>query len=320
MSTNGEMRSYSEICDARVSLARRFARCGAKCFCVFARRRRAGARFRGRETYRTKKTDAGMDHSVVLSKTIDAIDPRRLSVLAPRGGLECRRGGFSNVPPRDRADRQKARSAKQSAKKVTRRRRPSPRASPLSCPPPLRRVFCGGLLRRSWSSRGGDGRTSRESVAFALRAGLRRASDGTVPSLAAGSRLIPARPQMSEKKRNVPRRDPPSSRPERVSFSASFSSPSLASRPNALLFERAPSASSSSRPFLSWWSGYLIRPLLSAKKSLRLKNPIRIRVAARRARFGMEKIPRRRQTFAPSRDASLRFLSSSTLISFSVAW
>ena len=141
-------------------------------------------------------------------------------------------------------------------KKGRRRRRPSPRASPLSCPPPLRRVFCGGLLHRSWSSRGGDGRTSRESVVFALRAGLR--SDGTVPSLAAGSRLIPARPRMSEKKRNVPRRDPPSSRPERVSFSASFSSPSLASRPNALLFERAPSASSSSRPFLSWWSGYLI--------------------------------------------------------------
>lgn len=156
------------------------------------------------------------------------------------------------------------RSAKSSigetvGKKGRRRRRSSPRAPPLSCPPPLRRVFCGGLLRRSWSSRGGDGRTSRESVAFALRAGLRLASDGTVPSLAAGSRLIPARPRMSEKKRNVPRRDPPpSSRPERVSFSASFSSPSLASRPNALLFERAPSASSSSRPFLSWWSGYLI--------------------------------------------------------------
>ena len=100
------------------------------------------------------------------------------------------------------------RSAKSSigetvGKKGHRRRRPSPRASPLSCPPPLRRVFCDGLLRRSWSSRGGDGRTSRESVAFALRAGLRRASDGTVPSLAAGSRLIPARPRMSEKKRNV---------------------------------------------------------------------------------------------------------------------
>lgn len=116
MSTNGEMRSYSEICDARVSLARRFARCGAKCFCFFARRRRRRRSLRSRETYE-KKTDAGMDRSVVLSKTIDAIDPRRLSVLAPRGGLECRRGGFSNVPPRDRADRQKARSAKQSAKR-----------------------------------------------------------------------------------------------------------------------------------------------------------------------------------------------------------
>ena len=117
MSTNGEMRSYSEICDERVSLARRFARCGAKCFCFFARRRRRRRSLRSRETYE-KKTDAGMDRSVVLSKTIDAIDPRRVSVLAPRGGLECRRGGFSNVPPRFRADRQKARSAKQSAKKV----------------------------------------------------------------------------------------------------------------------------------------------------------------------------------------------------------
>ena len=117
MSTNGEMRSYSEICDERVSLARRFARCGAKCFCFFARRRRRRRSLRSRETYENK-TDAGMDRSVVLSKTIDAIDPRRVSVLAPRGGLECRRGGFSNVPPRDRADRQKARSAKQSAKKV----------------------------------------------------------------------------------------------------------------------------------------------------------------------------------------------------------
>lgn len=120
MSTNGEMRSYSEICDARVSLARRFARCGAKCFCFFARRRRRRRSLsESRNVPYEKKTDAGMDRSVVLSKTIDAIDPRRLSVLAPRGGLECRRGGFSNVPPRDRADRQKARSAKQSAKKVT---------------------------------------------------------------------------------------------------------------------------------------------------------------------------------------------------------
>ena len=97
MSTNGEMRSYSEICDERVSLARRFARCGAKCFCFFARRRRRRRSLRSRETYE-KKTDAGMDRSVVLSKTIDAIDPRRLPVLAPRGGLECRRGGFSNGP------------------------------------------------------------------------------------------------------------------------------------------------------------------------------------------------------------------------------
>lgn len=117
MSTNGEMRSYSEICDECVSLARRFARCGAKCFCFFARRRRRRRSLRSRETYE-KKTDAGMDRCVVLSKTISAIDPRRLSVLAPRGGLECRRGGFSNVPPRERVSPIGARSVKQSAKKV----------------------------------------------------------------------------------------------------------------------------------------------------------------------------------------------------------
>lgn len=253
VSTNGEMRSHSEICDARVSLARRFARCGAKCFCSFARRRRRRRSLRSRETYE-KKTDAGMDRSVVLSKTIDAIDPRRLSVLAPRGGLECRRGRFSKVPPRVRADR---RSIGETVGEGRRRRRPSPRAPPLSCPPPLRRVFCGGLLRRSWSSRGGDGRTSRESVAFALRAGLRLASDRTVPSLAAGSRLIPARPRMSEKTKR------PSARPSllaprtRFVFGVVFfSEPRLPSERSPLRARSVGFLLVSSFPFVV--SGYLI--------------------------------------------------------------
>ena len=216
----------------------------------------AGARFGVAKRTKKRQTRGWIVPSSSRRRSMRSI--RAVSRYSRLVGVLSVVAGGSRTSRRATAPIGKKLDRRNSRQKGRRRRRPSPRASPLSCPPPLRRVFCDGLLRRSWSSRGGDGRTSRESVAFALRAGLRRASDGTVPSLAAGSRLIPARPRMSEKKRNVPRRDPPSSRPERVSFSASFSSPSLASRPNALLFERAPSASSSSRPFLSWWSGYLI--------------------------------------------------------------
>ena len=117
MSTNGETRSYSEICDERVSLARRFARCGAKLFLFFRATPSAPALAFG-VAKRTKKrqTRGWIVPSSSRRRSVRSIRAvSRYSRLV--GVLSVVAGGSRTVPPRDRANRQNARSAKQSAKK-----------------------------------------------------------------------------------------------------------------------------------------------------------------------------------------------------------
>ena len=173
--------------DARVSLARRFARCVQNVF-VFRDAVGAGARFRSRETYRTKKTDAGM----TIPSSFQRRSMRSIRAVSRYSAL---RGGRSVVAGLERPAARPRRSAKldrrNSRQKVTTTPLVAARlASFLSSSPS---GILWWSLRRSWSSRGETANVPRTPCFRPPARLLRRATERFRPPPFSSH---PCRPQM----------------------------------------------------------------------------------------------------------------------------